>query len=365
MADFLQKYTLVVSKPVTIEADASIIAFDFTNDSPFDVDIQWGSNKPIALTIPPTTIWRGAQPSSDLLISGNKRNGQVIATPSYPGGGSPPTGAPAMQLTVHGYQKGNEPAESIATLNRLQNVGNPVPIGTAATNIVNDGNPAGTQIVEATTNDGVQHVLMFNDGNLALQKNATSADQEMLDLVDLAVGGHIWAVFLATGATHGLYFTANGAIPLELLASGGIQTDNGIISTDGLGKITSTKALGGANQAYFVIAPGDGGTWSISELTADHGLAFVMGTVQLEVHPTKGIKPRNQGAFISGFSEFSGTVTGTYNHNMTNGTPDAVIPMQSVIGSQTMGFDTLGATTVHVTSAAGNAFTALAYQLNA
>ena len=128
-ADFLQKYPLVAGTPVTIDADESIVAFDFTNDSPLDIDIQWRQGGPVALTVPPEMIWRGAKPNAALLISGNKRSGRVIATPQIPVGGSPPGGAPAQQLAVHGYMKGNEPPELITPLNRLASIGNQVNVG--------------------------------------------------------------------------------------------------------------------------------------------------------------------------------------------------------------------------------------------
>lgn len=125
-----------------------------------------------------------------------------------------------------------------------------------------------------------------------------------------------------------------------------------------------TKPLGGSNQAYISINPSDGANWSIGEQASDHGLYFAVGSVQFEVHPTKGIKPRSEGYFISGLSFFTGTTSGTYNHNLGT-TPDGVLAMQSTSGSSTYGFDTAGSSTVHITSGAGAAFTAMAFNMNA
>lgn len=63
---------------------------------------------------------------------------------------------------------------------------------------------------------------------------------------------------------------------------------------------------------------------------------------------------------ISRLSTFAGTATGTYNHGL-GATPTIVLPMQDVVGSQTMGYDTLTVTQVHITSGAGNSFNALCY----
>lgn len=153
MADFLQKYTLVNGTAQTIDASKSdTIGYDFTNDSPFDVDIQWGLGKPKSFTIPPTVLWRGASPLSDLLIPGNQWSGIIIATPSYPAGGTPPSGAPAMQLTVHGYAKGNVPAEQVIPLNRLQNIGNTVAT-VGLTNYFDVKNPSYGALGDGVTDD--------------------------------------------------------------------------------------------------------------------------------------------------------------------------------------------------------------------
>lgn len=133
-------------------------------------------------------------------------------------------------------------------------------------------------------------------------------------------------------------------------------------TSDGL--ISLLKKLNGANQSYIAITPADGAGWNIDELTGTNSLAFVQGGVQQEVHPTKGTKYRTIGQYLGGLSLFTGTTTGTYNHNLAN-TPNLVEVCQNAVGSQTMGADTYGATTVHVTSAAGNAFVGLAMDINA
>lgn len=163
MADYLNKFALTAGTPVKIDAGDSIIGFDFTNDSPFDVDIAWGANQPVALTVPPTTILSGVKPSADLIISGNRRGGVVIATPSFPGGGSPPNAPPAQQLTVHGYVKGNVPPESKTPLNRSINLGNAV---IQANQVVQTNQTSGTVVIDAApSGPASQEVLINNDGS--------------------------------------------------------------------------------------------------------------------------------------------------------------------------------------------------------
>lgn len=89
--------------------------------------------------------------------------------------------------------------------------------------------------------------------------------------------------------------------------------------------------------------------------------------------------PANQGKFqyqadgtnsdftISAISKFSGVGNGTFAHGLkvagAGVTPDIVIPVQNVAGSQTFGYSALGATNVTITTGAGNAWVALAIKL--
>lgn len=78
---------------------------------------------------------------------------------------------PSSLVVVEAY----EPSESVAehfpaALTRQTNVGNTVSMsGGSAMNVVNDGQPAGTQVVEATASgDSVSSVSLDNIGNLVL-----------------------------------------------------------------------------------------------------------------------------------------------------------------------------------------------------
>lgn len=62
---------------------------------------------------------------------------------------------------------------------------------------------------------------------------------------------------------------------------------------------------------------------------------------------------------ISRVSIFTGVGTGTYNHGL-GATPDFVIPVCTAVGSQTMGYDSVTSTQVHITCGSGLSFAAFA-----
>jgi hypothetical protein len=195
-ADYLQKFILVVGVPQQINTGGSIIAYDFTNNSQFDIDVAWGIGKPIALSIPPTTIWRGAKPTSSLLISGNKWGGVLVVTASFPGGGTPPLNSAAAQLTVHGYVKGNEPPEQVTALNTMTTVGNSV---LQANQIFNpDLLAPGSQVL--FTEDSLISPHNFGqigqDGSGAFGSNVVL---NPLNQVSWTVGGALYARSLSAG----------------------------------------------------------------------------------------------------------------------------------------------------------------------
>lgn len=294
-------------------------------------------------------------------------NGKISIVPfaNFPPGSI--AAALSTLVSINAYQPGELRQPQAQPLTTLAAVGNPVPIGTAATNIINDGNPTGTEIVEASVG-GIQHVLMFNDGNLALQKDATSADQEMFDLVDLAVGGHIWGLFLATGATHGLYFLDENSskVALGLLASGGIQHDSGIVQTDGAGHETNTATAGAGANSLLAWAPSDDASLQVSWRAT--GTEFVLHDDALNARIASffmgqgGIRISGLGSRMVAWSFFSGTGSGTFSHGLGT-TPTVVLAMQNTVGSQTMGWDSANSTTVHITAGNGAAWTALALDM--
>ncbi len=75
---------------------------------------------------------------------------------------------PLSECTIVCYQPGEKiPGTFPISLNRLTNVGNPIPMTTSATSIVNSGNPAGTPIVTGqVSGDGGNAVLITNDAQV-------------------------------------------------------------------------------------------------------------------------------------------------------------------------------------------------------
>lgn len=69
------------------------------------------------------------------------------------------------------------------------------------------------------------------------------------------------------------------------------------------------------------------------------------------------LRAGGSGNFLRQTQHFSGTGSGTFNHNLGT-TPKIVIPMTHVSGSQTMGYDSENATQVHITAGSGLAWVA-------
>ncbi len=173
-------------------------------------------------------------------------------------------------------------------------------------------------------------------------------------------------------ATGGATFNGAGngiTVANNLAVNGTTSLDNGAITTDGSGNITkwagllqvsgTVPALSVGGNKTRIQAPSSGsinlqvpGATDIlvatsSSVTTNVGLTFVNSGIAWKTGDT-----------ISGTHTFTGTTTGTFTHG-AGGTPFIVIPMCSVNGSQTMGYDSITSTQVHITSAAGLGFKAL------
>lgn len=190
-------------------------------------------------------------------------------------------GNPISQLFLEVYQA-NEDASGLYSgpIPYQQNLGNNVPINATATSVVNDGNAAGTTIVEATAvGDPSSDVLIKNNGSARFRNSV-----EAINLV-----------------------------PVQ----------------DGVGRLLGIFGYDGTNNHLAM------------QCNTDGTVAFHFGGI------------------IGGFSIFSGTGSGTFNHGLGT-TPRLVLPIQHAVGSQTMGYDSENATTVHITAGNGAAWVALA-----
>lgn len=130
---------------------------------------------------------------------------------------------------------------------------------------------------------------------------------------------------------------------------------------------TFTAPTGGATATYQTFAPSDrsGHAWNTQVASPADALFFTddLGVVAMQLtRNSGGMKLNGHGGFMQAWSRFTGAATGTYSHGLGT-TPNHVMPMASVSGSQTMGYDSATSTQVHITSFAGLSFSALAVLL--
>lgn len=163
------------------------------------------------------------------------------------------TGNPISLLYLEAYQ----PLEDTSGLYNgplmyETNVGNALPLNTAASSVTNDGNPAGTQVGESSL-AGHQTFLWLNDGTLKVIPETNG-------------------VFTSPA----LQVVPGGAATFAV-----VQLDNALINTDGQGDLnikgntlSFLHALSGFNRQYILFSPSDGNIWAIQENTADHSLVI-------------------------------------------------------------------------------------------
>lgn len=132
---------------------------------------------------------------------------------------------------------------------------------------------------------------------------------------------------ISSSAANANNAALNGALnpTFQTLGVAGASTlDNGNLTTDGSGNLTavSVSSTGGALDS-------------------------------------SGFLHLGLGAIMEGFSFFTGTGSGTYNHGL-GAVPKFVGAMAHAVGSQTMGWDSETSTTVHITCGASLAFAGMA-----
>lgn len=266
------------------------------------------------------------------------------------------------------------------------NVGNPSGVNTntvssTANSITNDGSAVGATLIESTaTGQTSSSIKLTNDGLLALNVIIAGAlvqaikTQNSGSLLQLGAAGKIVEIInnlLVDGA-----LTVNGAI----------STDGGTITTDGSGDLTINNgkiaSAAGTNIQFFIngssqgFITGGGGLNTNTYLNAGSNLR-VNGTNVIGLSGTTTLLESGGGPVkISGVSlefqdnsllnqvhGFSGTGTGTFNHSCTS-TPNNIQLTTNATGStQTMGYDTVTSTQVHVTTGSSFAWRGLALVL--
>ena len=294
------------------------------------------------------------------------------------------------QVIVEAYAPTEKIIETYPSpLVRQTNIGNSLPVSTSAQEIINSGNAADTAIVTATqTGASSANVSMDNDGDVTI-KEGTSSQTTLFQIVTGAaqavlLGGTTPAAravkavgefFLGNGklgvTSAGDVLDASSATVTNLKArSAGtinLQTPSGTtqvaVSSTGLlltaGKLGVTSAgdvLDASSATSTYIKARSSGNIIFETPDGTGRAAITTAGLSFDGYST-GIRWRT-GDTLSGTHTFTGTTTGTYTHG-AGGTPFIVIPMCSVSGSQTMGYDTVTSTQVHITSGAGLGFKAL------
>lgn len=123
MTDYFKKFQAAAETAVKLEVPSFCLSFDIINDSPYDLDVQFGLAPNSLASVPPFVAAQGLAPAAALLISGNRWSGNLQITPHETLGGTTPGSSPAYQITVIGYSAKSQ-GISYNTLARQTNLGN-------------------------------------------------------------------------------------------------------------------------------------------------------------------------------------------------------------------------------------------------
>jgi hypothetical protein len=204
--------------------------------------------------------------------------------------------------------------------------------------IVNDGNTAGTSIIETTVVGKASTTILTNDGILNLMTLIAGTLQQLIKTQ--AVGNPL-LLGLATTITEVL----------------------GNLLVDGTLTVTGNSTLGGTTGLGIVTCGGgltmNGGSITlnghtvIGPMTLTGGLSLTSGDVTFGGHNalTVGQLTFNGAGSLNSVGFGSGTGTGTFTHTL-GVSPQWVGISTDVVGSQTVGYDTPTSTNVHITCGA-------------
>lgn len=216
----------------------------------------------------------------------------------------------------------------------LSYIGNDVPVGTSTTSVINDGNAANTVVVEATlTGSSGSNVLIENDGDLVIRQYVAAVLTDLFKIISgVASGG---TNVLISDINHVTSILGKLIVKDHITASGDIHL--------GRNGVESSVLDTGGGDTYLKAASG--------------AILFHVNGIQKAAIGNDITFPN--GSRVTGMNQFSGTGTGTYNHN-SGGTPQWIGVQHHASGSATTGINTITSTTVNVVSGTNNAFTALA-----
>lgn len=259
--------------------------------------------------------------------------------------------APSTVIVGIAYAPGEPiPGTYPVALMRQTNVGNSTLPTTAAQSVINDGNAAGATVVEATQSGQTTSSLNLENNGAALL--APVSNGVLLSALVVTPGD---ASTAATGSFGDSANPTNWALHgvADQVPPAGIQT----------GTLPAGVTVPAANISGSIPSATDATNLTGGTLTAtgaaslDSGVITTDGAGNMGILGTTGLTLRNNtGRGIRMMVGFSGTGSGTFSHG-GNTTPSCVqLTTFKLNSSQTMGYDTPGGTTVHVTAGAGFAW---------
>lgn len=363
--------------PFSEDCPQDIIALKLSNGSPFDLTINgFGFTGPGI--IPAGTEY--------MLYAAAYNSGIISILPTNNVGAS---GNGVMNLTFY-HTVDKIPSGSWPVTIPVQTVQAKV---STVTDLINDGNTAGHQFLESTvsgapgstwsfTNDGNSSfigvlianavhklVQIANSGNelkLGEAGNATEVlGQLLVDQIATFTGN---IVANSSVLTNVLRDNAVGSIQATLAAAG-ITIINKLITSGGiqLGTAAGNVIQSGQGQPVIDctsdtdtwINPAASGAGHVVHISSNSTERFFVDDAGAHIGAGKSFFFRLNS--IGSISTFTGTGTGTYNHN-NDGSPFFVVPIVTVSGSATQGYDTVTSTQVHITLGAALNFKAWTYR---
>lgn len=247
------------------------------------------------------------------------------------------------------------------------------------TTLSNEGQVPGTQVIDMGDVTFAQLIRLFNDGH-----GIWSVDQSGIKHTIFSINasgkplqiGQIGDVTEVLGTlvpdnginTNTIRDNVTG-VTQATLTTAGITILNLLNTAGGIALGTGTANVAKSGQGQSVIdCSSDVDTW-INPAASGAGHVIHMSTNATErffiddngAHIGAGKSYFFRLNSIGSISTFTGTGTGTYNHN-NDGTPFFVVPIVTVAGSATQGYDSANATQVHVTLGAALAFKAWTYR---
>lgn len=244
---------------------------------------------------------------------------------------------------------GNVTTQQSQTLDNIGNAPN--------SNVINVGSTAATGSTMTLTNDGLFQLAVTIAGIL----------KTVLQTFEPAAGGTILQEGVATYLTEQLGDlqidgTLNPSTALNVGAAGLLATLLGSLKIVGTTEFDNQLNSGATNN--FILNAVSGKQIELKNngttiCTIDGSNVALQGAYGFQIGPSGVYRFRN-GTTIQNWSSFSGTGSGTYNHNFGSA-PFDVVPIVSVAGSATQGFDTITSTQVHITLGAVLAFKAFCW----